>query len=108
MNENVAKTVKEWFDQEGGSGLVLPDGLFGRPYDNVHELTLIAPLDEGLRIFLDENLLLYITGEVSVEKKPGKLMLADFIKLDFIWKEYGSTKEHKKSYDGGMVEFVSS
>lgn len=103
----ITSVLEKWFKRTGGGGLILPDGWFGRPYDNFHQLTYIKSRPQKVLIELDEKLYLIITKPTSTEEKGNELILAGFIQCVFDWTEYGSNTSHSTTYKSGDVKFVS-
>ncbi len=57
MDHQMMKTkIEDWFKIYGGGGLVTPEGWFGRPYDNIHQLTYLEFRLSKLIIELDVSL----------------------------------------------------
>ena len=65
------RQVTAWFDTVGTAGLQLPNGWFGRPYDNRHELTWSQARPHKLLLELDAQLLLVLTdpGEPTTQDR---------------------------------------
>ena len=85
-----ANTVQRWFKDEWGGSLLLPDGWYGRPYDNRHSLTSTEETGEELTVILDRKLTLCFEGLKSVEARKGELVFGPFNKLRFDWETYGT------------------
>jgi hypothetical protein len=98
-----AKQISEWFQRTGGGGLELPDGWFGRPFDNIHQLTAVDEHRSALIVELDEALLLVFDPNVRIVAGSDALTFGQVGKLVFRWKEYGTDKVHLRTYDGGEV-----
>lgn len=99
--------IRGWFQRTSGGGLILPDGWFGRPYDNIHQLTTVTEDKDVLRIELDGQISLTFFGNVRIEDQGSELVIKGFSRLHFDWKEYGSDIPHACSYDNGEVKFVA-
>jgi hypothetical protein len=102
-----ANEIVAWFARQKGAGVVLPDGWFGRPYDNMHELTFLELRPHKLIIELDNQLLLTLTEPGRVTAADGELLLDGFAQCVFDWQEYGSLRPHATVYESGAVRFVS-
>jgi hypothetical protein len=76
-----ADIIQKWFKDEWGGSLVLPDGWYGRPYDNQHSLTSIDELGEALTLVLDQKLTLRFENLNSVEVRNRELVFGPFDKL---------------------------
>lgn len=107
MSETWRTLIEGWFRATGGGGLVLPDGWFGRPYDNIHRLTFLAVLPLWLILELDECLLLTIRDPTIVEQRDGELLIGGFSSCVFDRKEYGGERGYVKSYTSGEVKLVA-
>lgn len=100
--------VQQWFKDEWGGSLLLPDGWYGRPYDNQHSLTAIEETGEMLTITLDRKLTLRFEGLKSVETRKLELVFGQFDKLSFAWEAFGAEgKRGIKEYLSGEAKIVS-
>lgn len=101
------KTVIErWFQLAKAGGLVLPDGWFGRPYDDLHILTYVETRPHKLLIELDDLLLLVITDMTTVRVDDSILVMADFLQCVFDWQEYDLLEPHVTVYHSGEIKMV--
>lgn len=107
MDNSFVKTVQTWFETEWGGSMVLPDGWFGRPYDNQHMLTSVQQDGDKLIIVLDEILRLEFEGLDSVQTGKHELIFGPFNKLRFEWTPYGGGKLTTQEYHAGEVKIVS-
>ncbi len=98
--------VQDWFDVHSGGGLILPDGWFGRPHDNIHELTFLVGLSNWLIMELDEQLLLTIRDPEKVSQEKDNLVISGFASCNLDWKEYGSSRGHVSHYEQGEIRLV--
>lgn len=110
--DKMKNLISEWFKLTGGGSMKLPDGWFGRPLDNTHELTRLETDVSNLLIGLDDHLLLTFKHPRRVRIKEGRgdstLSIKGFKELLFDWEEYGSSgRFHSDRYEGGAVEFVA-
>jgi len=105
--KKIIRNIEDWFSREGGGGLILPDGWFGRPHDNFHQLTSISDSNSLIEIVLDDILQLKFEGNIEIHESSGNLIISNFKKLDFQWQEYGADKVHNSIYEDGKVEFVN-
>jgi hypothetical protein len=102
-----ADIIRQWFKDEWGGSLVLPDGWYGRPYDNQHAITSVDEAGDGLTLILDQKLTLRFVGLKSVEVRNRELVFGLFDKLRFEWVAYGTGGEHGlKEYQTGEVKIV--
>lgn len=100
--------IQQWFDAQFGGSLLLPDGWYGRPYDNQHMLTAIAESDHDLSIALDNRLTLHFEGLQGVTSTAPELIFGPFRKLRFEWDRVGGGQHQVKEYDGGEVKIVAA
>jgi hypothetical protein len=100
------QTLRDWFEREGGAGLVLPDGWYGRPFDNVHTLVSVNHEANDLTIELERNLLLHFRGLRNLESRDHDLVFTDFDYLQFKWAGIG-TPGGTKEYYGGEVRLIA-
>ncbi|SRR5690606_21850747 len=101
------RTIKEWLEQNSVFGLVLPDGYFGRPHDNRHEMTWLAERDNKLIIELDNQIYLILTKPVSCSTKGRDLIFSSFPQLVFDRQGYGDMKPDCVVYKSGEVKLVA-
>ncbi len=97
--------IKDWLEQNNGFGLILPDGYFGRPRDNYHQMTWIAERENKLIIELDNQLYLTFTKPVSHSTQGSDLILSSFSQLVFDRQGYGDLTPHCVIYKNGEVKF---
>ncbi len=106
-DEQPSSTVLDWFGRTGGGSLRLPNGWFGRPYDNLHQLTSAQMVDDRLVIVLDDRMILIVTGPVTAHVEPASLRLVGFNQAVWEWTENGSATPHTETFDTGEIEFVA-
>lgn len=105
---NLEKKIANWFKDTWGGSLVLPNGWFGKPYDNIHQLESISEnIDELLIVLDDGHLKLKFEGKPQIEVSKSELVFCSFKCLLFNWIEYGSSESHSEEYHGGEVKFVA-
>ena len=91
------RRIKFFFLRHRSCGLKLPNGWFGRPYENRLSLVKAEAHDDALIIELDHPLHLIFHGIPTLESKTDGLHLTDFNALVFEWKEAGETQHpHRK------------
>jgi len=100
--------INNWFDVEWGGSIVLPDGWFGRPYDNQHTLTSCEESEGKMLLVLDDNLRLTFSGLANVEIKGRNLVLGPFDNLIFEAIPYGGGTPECKEYADGVVKIISA
>ncbi|MSP13841.1 MAG: hypothetical protein EXR62_12905 [Chloroflexi bacterium] len=98
--------ILRWFQIARVGGLVLPDGWFGRPYDNTHQLTHLEIWSHKLLIELDDQLLLIFTDIKKVRIENSELLLTDFVQLVFDYQEYVNLSPHARVYKDGEVRLI--
>lgn len=85
----MARVITEFFDDQMAAELVLPNGWFGRPYDNLHQLTGCTAAGDKMRIELDGQLILTFAGAglEAVRDRDG-LIVRGFTTLACDWRPY--------------------
>ncbi len=105
---NFVDVIKRWFETEWGGSLLLPDGWYGRPYDNQHALTSVEESDERLVIILDRKLILRFEGLKAVKTEKHTLVLGPFEKLSFDSESLNTDgKLVTKEYQTGEVRILT-
>ena len=97
---------KSWIDKNEGFGLILPDGWFGRPMDNIHKITWWAERDNKFIIELDNQLYLNLTKPVIFRIDTTSLIMSSFLQFVFDRQGYGDMTPHCKVYNSGEITFV--
>ena len=87
--------------------LKLPDGWFGRPYDNWHKITYYIKRPNKTILEIDEQLYLIFTGPIVEIDQEDKLVISEFVQLVFDWQGYGDMIPNCKVYLNGSVELVN-
>ncbi len=101
------RRIKFFFLRHRSCGLKLPNGWFGRPYENRLSLVKAEAHDDALIIELDHPLHFIFHGIPTLESKADGLHLTDFDALVFEWKEAGETQHpHRERYTSGEVHLV--
>jgi len=102
--------MKNWIASHNEIGLILPDGWFGRPNDNILKFVAFQMDADKLRIELEEQLLLSFVGnlQISEEEDGRNLAIGKFTECIFKRKEFGSNIFREKKYVEGVVRFVST
>lgn len=106
-NFDALVAVREFFSAAGRAGLILPSGWFGRPYDNLLQLTRGEASEESLLLGLDGQLILTFSGRVQASSTDRGLQFSGFTALDWDWTEFGSASSHHEEFDSGEVELVA-
>jgi hypothetical protein len=103
----LTELIERWFEEELGGSLLLPDGWYGRPYDNQHALTSVVESGNAITLVLDQKLTLRFEGLKFVEPRKGELVFGPFAKLRFDWESFGSSGQRgTKEYQSGEVRIV--
>jgi len=108
---NHKQTVEEWFSREWGGSLYLPDGWFGRPYDNQHCLSSFRQINNRTELVLDNHLHLVFHCLERVYDAGRELHFIGFTELEFTWVGYGENSKRKSQtikYGAGDVKVVAS
>jgi hypothetical protein len=104
---SITNNIQNWFKEEWGGSLLLPDGWHGRPHDNQHALTSVNEAGGAVTVILDAKLTLRFEGLKSVEARKGELVLGPFDRLLFDWETYDANPRHSsKEYRSGEVKIV--
>jgi hypothetical protein len=98
--------VRGWLEATGAVGLVLPDGWFGRPYDNQHRVTRIEARGPRVVLALDDRLVLTFTGGLACAPDGSELSVAAS-QVVFDWIEHGSDTPRADVYVDGTVRLVA-
>lgn len=107
MNTNSQHLIEGWFRETGGGGLLLPDGWFGRPYDNIHQLTFFTVRPMWLIIELDSCILLTIRQAASIQRSNSELVISGFSSCVFDRREYAGDRCYLRTYTEGEIRLVA-
>jgi hypothetical protein len=102
---NPVDLISQWMERVGRAGLVLPNGWFGRPFDNMHRLTWVEQRQDRLFLELDDQLLLVLTRPQRCNAGATELTI-EAAQIVFDWREYGSRSPHVETFAGGTVKLV--
>ncbi len=105
--EAVLRVIVDWFARIKLASVELPRGWFGRPFDNLHQLTWSAALDHKVLLELDRQLLLIITDPAEAELKDTELLIQGCAQVTLDWQEYGNLRPHVDDHGSGRVRFVA-
>jgi hypothetical protein len=103
---STVKPMKKWFAKNKVFGLILPEGWFGRPYDNNHRLTLLEERKNKLIVEVDEQLYFLLTKPLECSIVDGNLVISNFQQLTFDRQSYGDMQPYCKVYASGELTFV--
>ncbi|PNH91802.1 hypothetical protein [Vibrio diazotrophicus] len=76
--------IESWIKSNAVFGLKLPDGWFGRPYDNQHKLTWVADRDNKLILELDNQMYLTFTKPIQLKASDSEFIVDDFQQIIFV------------------------
>lgn len=102
-----AEVITDWFTRVRVASLVLPNGWFGRPYDNLHELTWAGATRHKLLVELDSQLLLILTDPGDVDFDSAELRITGCVQVVLDWQEYGNMTPHSDNHGPGTVRLVT-
>jgi hypothetical protein len=105
--QDALSTIQAWFEQVKLASLELPKGWFGRPHDNLHQLTWSAATTHKLLLEFDHQILLIITDPDSVEVTDTEVQVRDCAQVSLDWQEYGNLKARLDDHGSGTVSLVA-
>jgi hypothetical protein len=107
VNQEHCERIQRWFQSsEIPPGLILPNGWFGQPHDNQHQLTFLTARKHKVLLELDDLLLLSVTELGEVRDEGPELVLTQFTQLVFDWQGEPLLEPHAYLYRSGEVRFV--
>ena len=101
-----AALIRSHFDESANVGLVLPDGWFGRPYDNMSTLDAVIGEGDELSISLDTDNRILVRGDVSTSIDDAALTISGFSELIWSWRPSGSVEKREQIYASGEMRLV--
>ena len=105
---SIKTIVQTWFAENFGGSLFLPDGWYGRPYDNQHNLTSIDENRDSVVIVLDNRITLQFVGLHAVKPAARELVFGPFAKLRVEVDSIGDGRRTLREYGSGEVKIVSA
>lgn len=105
--QQIIETIRGFYERHTVVGLRLPDGWFGRAYDNLLTITSIDNVAEEICIEFSGGEKLRVCGTSNVERFENALVITGFTLLEWTWQLYGSTEQKRKVYSAGKVEFLA-
>ena len=105
--QSALQVIIGWFAEAELASLELPGGWFGRPYDNLHQLTWSGATKHKLLLELDGQLFLVVTDPGDVEVNDREVRIENCAQVTLDWQEYGSLIPHVDSHGAGMVRLVA-
>lgn len=103
----VLQVIIEWYARVRLASLELPLGWFGRPFDNLHELTWSAARPHKILLEFDRQILLIVTDPEQVDAMDAELLLGGCTQVTLDWQEYGNLKSHVDNHGPGSVRLVA-
>lgn len=103
--EQMVSALVSWFGGVGGASLKLPNGWFGRPFDNLHRLTAAQVDGNEMVLVLDDMQRMSISTPASIRVEPKSASLIGASRVEWRWVEYGTSAAHVEVFEGGDVEF---
>lgn len=99
----IVEAIDAFFAEHDVASLRLPSGWFGRPHDNMHQLSKVALEGDHVLVILDgkQVLLLDAVGASQV----GRVLSITIRSGRWDWVEYGGNDEHIEALGSGDVEF---
>jgi len=70
--------VEQWVSKKSSFYFFLPDGPYGRPFDNQYSVQRIEETLDGFKIFLSDNLTLHFIGNTKIEDEGCNLLIKNF------------------------------
>lgn len=90
--------IEKWASERTSFYFFLPDGPYGRPFDNQYTVESVDLTDKGIEINFNGGLSLYFTGEPEVVDEGCNLLINNYHICSF--KEYNKLL---KFFDYGEV-----
>lgn len=90
--------IKQWVSERTSFYFFLPDGPYGRPFDNQYTVDSVDLTEKGIEIRFNGGLTLFFTGEPKVVDEGCNLLITNYKLCHF--KEYNRSV---KSFDHGEV-----
>ena len=99
----IVDAVATFFNDHEVASLKLPSGWFGRPHDNMHQLSEVSTDGQRVRICLDQTQDLDLDASgFSVDGRTLRVVIGAG---SWDWTDYGGSERHHESLDRGEVEF---
>jgi hypothetical protein len=105
--QDALRTVQAWFGQVKLASLELPKRWFGRPNDNLHQLTWSAATAHKVLLEFDHQILLIITDPDSLDVTEYEVRVHDCAQVSLDWQEYGNLKSHLDDHGSGTVRLLA-
>ncbi|BET61063.1 MULTISPECIES: hypothetical protein [Yersinia pseudotuberculosis complex] len=95
---NAKELIEKWVSERKSFYFFLPDGPYGRPFDNQYLIDKVEEINGDMTIRFKEDLALYFTGNVNVVDEGCNLLIGGYKTCDFFVN--GSLE---KSFDYGEI-----
>lgn len=102
-SSTIVDAVSSFFAEHEGASLRLPSGWFGRPHDNLHQLSGVAIDGDHVLVTLDGTQVL--TLEVKGASADDGVLRVEIRGGRWDWTEHGGVTEHSEVLGPGNVEF---
>lgn len=90
--------IDSWIQNKESFYFFLPDGPYGRPFDNIYIIKEVLQNDSELVLTFSDGISLHFFGSVILKEEGCNLIISGFKKCDF---EINGKRE--KSYNDGEV-----
>ncbi|ETS32876.1 hypothetical protein BB987_06615 [Photorhabdus temperata] len=80
---NTKEIVENWVKEKKSLYFFLPDGPYGRPFDNQYIIEKIEETSEGFNIIFSDEIALRFLGEINITDEGYNLTISDFTKCIF-------------------------
>ncbi|QDG52177.1 hypothetical protein FIV42_15945 [Persicimonas caeni] len=111
-DQNYARLRSSLLREGAVFGVILPDGWFGRPYDNMLKCTGLRRANDFVEISLNDWVEVRIEGKAEVQLTRGdghsgnQLEIGGFENAKFSYVPIGATTPVNEVYDSGQVVLV--
>ena len=100
---HIVEAIDAFFAEHNVASLRLPSGWFGRPHDNMHQLSKVAMEGDHVLVILDGKQVL--TLDAVGASQVGRFLSITVRSGRWDWVEYGGYDEHTEALGSGDVEF---
>jgi hypothetical protein len=90
--------IEAWIDNRKSFYFFLPDGPYGRPFDNQYVIQDVQQNDTEIVLTFCDDITLHFSGGLTLREDGSNLIISGFDKCDFAIKG-----KIVKSYDAGEV-----
>lgn len=99
----IVEAIDAFFAEHDVASLRLPSGWFGRPRDNMHQLSKVAIEGDHVLVTLDGKQVL--TLDAVGASQDGRVLSITVRSGRWDWVEYGGNHKHTEALGSGDVEF---